>query len=621
MSTNVLQQTEGHEVHLASNQIVSKVMESLLGFAEPKILETYFKAFFEDIRPIFSDHFASYVLQKLVEVALLRSVRKDQVINDDFDGDEDDNHDNSPKKQKFRSFNNSENNELNEEWYNLNTNFSEEHRSNCSNFVLRIGKFVLNNLENFVWDQCGNHIIRTCLLSLVGIYSPKETFKQQTTDTIMKHKKRYKVPNEWIEIAIEYGGRIGMWPQFPELPYQDQPAGLLGVICLVLRTVNNALFQQFADKIIEAFAPLDSSDLTKEEPNTMDTSFDASDSSDDDDDDDDDSDSDSSSGDESGKEDIAEQLSTMTLVNFPKVFNYRSSIVLLETIIKLCDPNYMAKIYRLLFSGRVRYLAQEQLTNFAVQKFLQRITSKEDFESMFDQLSDHLLELINLGQTGIVQSLTAACLRLQCKQGGLFNALQKALHILHHKERTSAFFRCLLALKPFEHLKDDNEGHYFVHLHGSLIIQDILYFHRPAFLVNCILETAPSKLVSIFTSANGSFIANAFMESKYVGEKSREKLLHHLENYYSELAVSRYGSRVLEVCFQAATNDNLKVKIAKELVVNANQLKSTSYGKIIYQKLHLDTFRLSVDKWKTTIKKSGGSKRKAEQTFESYMEH
>jgi vacuolar-type H+-ATPase subunit E/Vma4 len=65
---NVFEQAAGQEVHLSSNQLVSRVLEELLPQASDQVLDNFIEAFSEVLRVVSMDNYASHVLQKLLDV-------------------------------------------------------------------------------------------------------------------------------------------------------------------------------------------------------------------------------------------------------------------------------------------------------------------------------------------------------------------------------------------------------------------------------------------------------------------------------------------------------------------------------------------------------------------------
>ena len=164
MANNVFEQTKEQEIHLASNQIVCKALENLVGFVDAEHLQRFFEVFGGNFRPICSDRFASHVLQKMVEVAFLRAVTQEENVKDDEGAS-------TAKRAKLEQASGAPN----EFTYNSETEFSPEHKQKCADFVQRVGKFLLNNLKDFVWDSCANHIMRTNFFFKSSVLRPSVT--------------------------------------------------------------------------------------------------------------------------------------------------------------------------------------------------------------------------------------------------------------------------------------------------------------------------------------------------------------------------------------------------------------------------------------------------------------
>jgi len=88
-------------------------------------------------------------------------------------------------------------------------------------WVIKVSRFVLNNLEEFVWDTYANHVIRTVTDCLRGI-SPgtagrykKHVVKPKMKITTGPLVKSTKVSPEYTELLKEFVHRLSAWPQFP----------------------------------------------------------------------------------------------------------------------------------------------------------------------------------------------------------------------------------------------------------------------------------------------------------------------------------------------------------------------------------------------------------------------
>lgn len=102
------------------------------------------------------------------------------------------------------------------------------------------------------------------------------------------------------------------------------------------------------------------------------------------------------------------------------------------------------------------------------------------------------------------------------------------MHCIEPRERQLQIVPTGIRLVPFEKLDSLKDQHYFVNLHGSVIIQIMLEFNKPIQIVNSILNMEPNELKKLFSDPKGSHILDTFMQSTSVGEKSREKLIYRM---------------------------------------------------------------------------------------------
>lgn len=132
-------------MNVVGNQLGCRVVELLLPFASAEDLERFMDVLSPELRRLCSDNFTSHVVETLLRVSCIRATEKLQT-NDVEE---------VPKKKKKKSKEDSE--------------YSEDHLQKCYDFTMKICKYALNNLEDFVWDQYANHILRSALKCLSGI--------------------------------------------------------------------------------------------------------------------------------------------------------------------------------------------------------------------------------------------------------------------------------------------------------------------------------------------------------------------------------------------------------------------------------------------------------------------
>lgn len=248
---NVLERTKDEELNVIGNQLGCRVIELLLPFASPEDLERFIEVLSPDLRRLCSDNFTSHVVETLLKVACERATMHLQTAEENTELDE------APKKKAKLESKKEE------------TKYEEDHIQKCHEFTIKISKYALNNLEDFVWDQYANHILRSVLKCLSGITllpgeKPKVNIFKTTVDDgkgIPPHltKMSYKnVPEEFKEIVKEFVNRLSAWPQFKDMPYQNITSGLLQVLLYAIKNVDKNATKDLIRKLLdESFAPED----------------------------------------------------------------------------------------------------------------------------------------------------------------------------------------------------------------------------------------------------------------------------------------------------------------------------------------------------------------------------
>ncbi|XP_058066495.1 nucleolar protein 9 [Anopheles bellator] len=574
MANNVLAQLEGKEIRTASNQLGSRVLENLLTYTDEEMFARQMTVFGDNFRVVCCDSFASHVLQRMLYVALLRAVAPLQQEPQDGEPVE-------AKKQKVS-------NERREQmmWpsyeYNLKESYGDEHRRQCREFVERLAKFALNNLEEFVWSFTANYVVRQCILNLSGVAEMKVAKVGGSADD-SGASKHLVVPEQWSKLVHDFNLRLISWPQFANLPYSELSSVVLQVLLQALaRQGNEFQLQQLCDKLHrEAFTNKNEGvAVKKEEPES-------------------DSESEPATAD---PEKIPSSL--------PNIFHQDVAIRLLEVCISVAPARFLKEqLFPELFSGHLPELALSRSCNFAVQKLLDHATDKETVEPMFSELEGSFGEILRCGHSGVLLALAKACARLSCQQGKFVKQLLDALHCTEvgpDKMLTAVLHLIPTDVTPKEAPK--------IHLHGSLILQTVLEFNKPIKFVTALLELANDRLAAILSDPRGSFIANAYLGSRFVGEKSREKMVRHLEGQYNQLVLTSHGSRVVELMFEAG-NPAQRENIVRELAEQCAQLNGKPWGVGINKRLLVDTYKRDPARWKVAIK----SDAKVERMFDKLV--
>lgn len=573
---NVLERTKDEEINIIGNQLGCRVIELLLPYASPADLERFINAVTPELRRLCSDNFSSHVIETLLRVSCTRATEHLQNLDDSEDSDE------IPKKKVKLE---------------IVSKYSDEHVKTCSEFTLKLCKYALNNLEDFVWDNYANHILRSALKCLSGIEllpgeKPKVNLFKETVGGkkgIPPHISRmvYKnVPDEYKGIVREFAERLSSWPQFKDMGYQNLTSALLQVLLYAIKNVDKNLTKNILKKLLnESFAPDDWIPNADDEKNK-------------------DSDEKKATLNEDGDEkvDLAIESGGVVQRNLPPVFDSESAVRLLEAALFVAKKKMYTQIYAKCFINRLGQLATMPMLNFTVQRLIDNCDIKEEFEPMFDELSDKFEALLACGNTGVLVALAKACLRIKVKQMQFVNTLEAALKCTE-EGRQKYFPIACLRLVPIDRIELDKlDQEYFINVHGSVILQTILNFQRPGRAAGALLELPAEQLLVVLRDAKGCHVADALCTGPFVGVKARDKLIWKLKGCYQQLALSQHGSRAFEQIFSVASMEQ-KLKIMTEISEKSNLLNGSAYGRLIADKLHVAAFKTSQKKWEDAWRK------------------
>ncbi|XP_070490877.1 nucleolar protein 9 [Chironomus tepperi] len=525
---------------VAQHGLGSKVIDSLIGFSSSENFEKFTSNL--SSRKLYTDIKSTFVLECCMRIATIRALANESIKDESSVDDE-------PATKKGKYVKRSTDIE-----YNLKLDVKPEHIQYCNELVMRLSKFVLNNIEDLLKSQ-GNHFVRTCLLSLSGIINIKSHDRNAPNQINLVTDYQKTINPEWIEIACDFATRIIQWPQFADLAFDEKSSTFLQILCQVLHNIKQ---QDTLKKLIKAIMKKCFMDEEEE-----------------------------------GQEEASDEKNFEIL----KPFTNRSAQFLLESVIQYCDEKQFLKIYNRYFKDYIVQMSDTSF-NFTVQRLIDAVKNKEIFEEIFNQLTPQFSNLLQNGKTGVVLAICKACDRLSFKQGQF---IQSLLRCLECEKSPNFTIQCITNLMPLKVIEQKTEVD--VHLHGSLILQHILKFNKPIKIVQNLLDMKPQHLSDIFCHPKGSRIADAFLESKFIGEKSREKLIKHLEGMYLKMALSRNGSHVLEKLYNISS-DGQKEEIVKEISERMNQINSSQSGKIVAYKFNVEMYSRNPNQWRNFLSRS-----------------
>ena len=190
------------------------------------------------------------------------------------------------------------------------------------------------------------------------------------------------------------------------------------------------------------------------------------------------------------------------------------------------------------------------------------------------------------------------CPRLSSCQTVVMNKLVDSLHCQDHPESLAP---CLLFMRTKESLSEEKPS---VHLHGSLVLQQLLLFSKPIKLVRSLLALPASQLSSLLSDPRGCHVTDSFMSSNTVGEKSRDGLVKALKGELAGLATSKHGSRTLDTLWRYASSKT-KQSMVEELAYKVDHLNSNKFGKFLVKNWFITEYKRKKADWTRLVEQEG----------------
>lgn len=179
-----------------------------------------------NLRLLVNDTSASFVLESCLKTATLRAL----TIKADPEQPKEENEP-PAKKNKYSKVSPIID-------YNLKLDIEPSHKLYCQQLVEKISKFLLNNLEDYLYENNANHLIRSCLHCLSGSIIQKNNFNKMETINL-RTKHAVTISDEWSEVLSDFATRLMSWPQFPDLAFTESSCIILQVICQTLKNVES----------------------------------------------------------------------------------------------------------------------------------------------------------------------------------------------------------------------------------------------------------------------------------------------------------------------------------------------------------------------------------------------
>ena len=430
-------------------------------------------------------------------------------------------------------------------------------------WMIKVCKFVSNNLEDFCQDTYASHILRTVVQCAVG---------QRYTE---QHQKNKGGP----ESKQTEGYDLLVVSKLKDDDNEQMDEVLDTLTARLMAMPKDILTTELCVRVIQVYLSL----VSQKQPKTA--------------------------------RGVVRYLLTACYADPDQVDWDDSSVVRLMEALVVAGINHAKLAPKLMevLEGKVGELARHPTANFVVQRLLDQLTDKDRFLVIVEEVVAGLEEVLAAGATGVLLALTKSAVRLEAGQTIVMAAIIKVLHCNEKQEMLAPLLAHLVTLESW------SEGeHPPVHLHGSLALQQLLLFTKPIKVVRSLLSLGASQLASLLADPRGCHITDSFLTSKHVGEKSREGMIRGLRyiirllvtclhtmilrGQFVSLACGKHGSRTVDALWKHS-GMKMKQTMAEELSAKLDVLNSNKFGKFVAQNCYLQVFKRGKEDWRSVLDK------------------
>uniref|UniRef100_A0ACD6AAN2 Uncharacterized protein n=1 Tax=Avena sativa TaxID=4498 RepID=A0ACD6AAN2_AVESA len=271
---------------------------------------------------------------------------------------------------------------------------------------------------------------------------------------------------------------------------------------------------------------------------------------------------------------------------------------LLEVIIDVAPEELRSNMLIDTLKGALFAISSHHCGNYVVQALISSAKTADQMKQIWEELGPKIKELLELGKTGVVASILAACQRLETNRLESSEALSAA--ITSDSESPGSVVAHILFLENFLREKSHWKWPLGVKMSvlGCLMLQSIFQYPHQYIrqYVASLLALDDDQILQIAKDSGGSRVLEAFLCSSATA-KRKFKVFAKLLGHYGEIAMNPSGSFLVEKCF-AASNFSHKEAIVSELLAMQNELSKTRHAIYLLKKLDVDRYSRRPEQWR-----------------------
>ncbi|XP_047067331.1 pumilio homolog 23-like [Lolium rigidum] len=310
------------------------------------------------------------------------------------------------------------------------------------------------------------------------------------------------------------------------------------------------------------------------------------------------------------KEDNSEQKNKIVALLEDTAYSH-----LLEVIIDVAPEELRSNMLIGTLKGALFAISSHHCGNYVIQALISSAKTADQMKQIWEELGPKIKELLELGKTGVVASILAACQRLETYRLESSEALSAA--IASDSESPDSIVAHILFLENFLREKSYWKWPPGVKMSvlGCLMLQSI--FQYPHQYIRQYVASLPAlddgRILRIAKDSGGSRVLEAFLCSSATA-KRKFKVFAKLLGHYGEIAMNPSGSFLVEKCF-AASNFSHKEAIVSELLAMQNELSRTRHAIYLLKKLDVDRYSRRPDQWRAAQTSKDATQREFQAEF------
>ncbi|KAJ3182133.1 Nucleolar protein 9 [Gaertneriomyces sp. JEL0708] len=277
---------------------------------------------------------------------------------------------------------------------------------------------------------------------------------------------------------------------------------------------------------------------------------------------------------------------------------------LLEKLLPAVSAQTFHQLYLTYFRNRLLDLCSHTVSNHIVQHLIANTRTETQWNVILEELLPGVETFFFTHRAGVVVKMVQMAATFGTGQKEIVKSLLASMQ-LHTPSDHRRMVECLISLTPLSRLPSPTSSHEgeevasHVSILGSLLLQHLLHFTVPVAtkLVLDSLLSLPLPLVSYYARhPAAAHVLDAFLLSSHIDIKFKRKLIRQWVPILSDLAVDKYGSRIVEKCY-AVADIAVKTLIAEQLVQHEKKVNDSFCGRFVWRNCKCEVFKRGRGEW------------------------